>query len=260
MSELVLYDAAGVPSPRRVRMCLFEKDLPFRIVWLNLGLMDQKQSSYLKLNPTGLVPTLVHGERTLYESNVINEYLDAMFPNPRLVPEDPWGQAQMRMWFAFESDWAKPFRDAVYETMGKDRLKSTGITPEKLQEEIARRTPNAAYARFATRVLTTPRDDALIADRIDILFEKIGQMEDRLADGRMWLCGDRITLADLALAPRLEMFPVIGVNDLYQRFPRVGHFMSRVKARPSWEQSGFRPNPGETERMVQPDGNKAPPA
>jgi glutathione S-transferase len=165
MSELTLYDAASVPSPRRVKLCLFEKGLPFKIKWLNLGLMDQKQPSYLKLNPMGLVPTLVHDGKVLYESNVINEYLDAVFPNPRLVPKDAFGQARMRMWFAFENDFAKPFRDAVYETMGKERLQGTGITPEKLREEIGKRTKNEAYIRFATKVLTAPRDDALIADR-----------------------------------------------------------------------------------------------
>ena len=51
MSDLVLYDAAGVPSPRRVKICLFEKRLPFTTKWLNLGLMDQKRANYL--NPTG---------------------------------------------------------------------------------------------------------------------------------------------------------------------------------------------------------------
>lgn len=252
MSELVLYDAAGVPSPRRVRMCLIEKGLPFTVKWLNLALMDQKQPWYLKLNPTGLVPTLVHGERVIYESNVVNEYLDALFPSPRLVPEDPWEQAQMRMWFAFESDFAKPFRDAVYETMGKERLKGTGITPEKLKEEIGRRTSNPYYLRFATKVLTTPRDDELVQDRKFLLFEKMDQMEERLSDGRTWLLGDRFTLADIALAPRVDMFNVIGVDDFYQRYPRIAAFMARIKARPSWEKSGFRPEPGETERRVEP--------
>jgi glutathione S-transferase len=160
MSELTLYDAASVPSPRRVKLCLFEKGLPFKIKWLNLGLMDQKQPSYLKLNPMGLVPTLVHDGKVLYESNVINEYLDAVFPNPPLVPKDAFGQARMRMWFAFENDFAKPFRDAVYETMGKERLQGTGITPEKLREEIGKRTrpifgspPRCSPRRATTRSL-----------------------------------------------------------------------------------------------------------
>jgi glutathione S-transferase len=250
MSELTLYDGAGVPSPRRVRICLIEKGLPFRVKWMNLGLMDQKSADYLKLNPTGLVPTLVHDGKAIYESNVINEYIDAVFPTPPLVPKDPYGQAQMRMWFAFENDFAKPFRDAVYETMGKERLQSTGITPDKLREELSKRTSNEAYIRFATSVLTTPRNDAVLQDRQLLLMEKMGLMEERLSDGRPWLCGEQFTLADIALAPRVEMFPVVGVNDLYTRFPKIGSFMERVKARPSWDASGFRPEPGETERVV----------
>jgi glutathione S-transferase len=250
MSELILYDGAGTPSPRRVKICLLEKGLPFKIKWMNLGLMDQKASDYLKLNPTGLVPTLLHDGKAIYESNVINEYVDAVFPNPPLVPKDAYGQARMRMWFAFENDFAKPFRDAVYETMGKQRLQSTGISPDKLREEISKRTRNEAYIRFATKVLTTPKDEGVVQDRQLLLMEKMAQMEDQLCDGRPWLCGDQFTLADIALAPRVDMFPVVDVPDLYARFPHIGKFMERMKARPSWEASGVRPEPGETERMV----------
>ena len=180
MSELVLYDGAGVPSPRRVRICLLEKRLPFTVKWLNLGLMDQKRPDYLALNPTGLVPTLVHDGKAIYESNVINEYVDAIHPNPPLVPKDAYGQARMRMWFAFENDFAKPFRDCAYETLGKERLQSTGISPDKLREEISKRTKNEAYIRFATKVLTTPRDDELLADRHLVLLEKMDTMERSL--------------------------------------------------------------------------------
>ena len=250
MSELLLYDGAGTPSPRRVKLCLFEKGLPFKIKWLNLGLMDQKRPEYLKISPTGLVPSLVHDGRTIYESNVINEYLDATFPAPPLVPKDAWGQAQMRMWFAFENDFAKPFRDAVYETFAKDRVKSTGLSPEKLREEISKRTSNRSYGDTAVHVLTTPRNEELIRDRQLLLLEKMEQMETRLADGRTWLTGDAFTLADIALGPRVDMFPAVGIADLYTRFPRIGAFMTRMKARPSWEKSAVRPEPGETERMI----------
>ena len=89
MTDIVLYDGAGTPSPRRVKLCLIEKGLPFKIKWLNLGLMDQKSPEYLKISPTGLVPALVHKGRAIYESNVINEYIDAVYPHPPLVPKDP---------------------------------------------------------------------------------------------------------------------------------------------------------------------------
>ena len=250
MKNLILYDGANVPSPRRVRICLLEKKLPFTIRWLNLGLMAQKDPQYLKLNPTGLVPTLLHGDRVIYESNVINEYLDATFPQPQLVPEDVYGKAQMRMWFAFENDWGKPFRDIVYETMAKDRIRSTGLSTEQIKREVAKRTGNAVYGRIAAKLMDAPRDDELVREKFDLLMEKIEQMEARLADGRTWLCGDEFTLADIALVPRLEMFPVIGVSDLYQRFPHIGKFTARFKARPSWQASLIRPEAGETERHV----------
>jgi glutathione S-transferase len=250
MKEIVLYDGGGTPSPRRVKMCLIEKGLPFKIKWLNLALMDQKAPSYLKLNPMGLVPTLVHDGKTIFESNVINEYIEAQSPNPPLAPSNAYDQARMRMWFAFENDFGKPFRDAAYETFAKDRLKNIGITVDKLREEIGKRTSNKAYLRFATEVLTTDRDDELIADRQQVLLEKMAQMEDRLADGRTWLCGEQFTLADIALAPRVDMFPVIGMTDLFRRFPRIGQFVERVKARPSWAASAIRPEPGESERTI----------
>lgn len=242
MDPLVLYDAPNSPCGRRVRMCLIEKAVPFEIRWMSLGLMDQKQPWYLELNPNGLVPTLVHGEHAFYESNVINEYIDTLFPEPRLVPDEPYLQAQMRMWMAFELDWAKPFRDAVYETMGKRRLQDTNISPDELQSEISRRTDNPFYLKFALNVLTTPKDDQLIADRHHVLAEKMALMEDRLSDGRTWLLGDDFSLADIALGPRTEMFPVIEMSDVYERFPHVGAFMERLRQRPSWAQSDIKPD------------------
>lgn len=94
------------------------------------------------------------------------------------------------------------------------------------------------------------REQAYLEIKRRINVEKMTQMEDRLADGRTWLCGDQFTLADIALAPRVDMFPVIGMTDIYQRFPRIGRFMDRVKARPSWAASAIRPEPGESERII----------
>ncbi len=242
MDNLVLYDAPNSPCGRRVRMCLIEKGVPFEIRWMSLGLMDQKQPWYLELNPNGLVPTLVHGDHALYESNVINEYIDSLLPEPRLVPDDPLLQAEMRMWMAFELDWAKPFRDVIYETMGKKRLQDTDISPEDLATEITKRTDNPFYLKFAMGVLTTPKNDELIADRHTLLNEKMTLMENRLSDGRSWLLGDEFSLADIALGPRTEMFPIIEMTDIFKRFAYIGAFMERLRARPSWAASDIKPD------------------
>ena len=212
MTEIVVYDAANSPAGRRVRMTLLEKGMGFEIRWLNLGLMDQKQDWYLRLNPAGMVPTLMDGERVVFDSIAIIEYLDETRAEPRLVPADAPGRAEMRMWFAFELECAKPFRDSIYETIAKDRLAKSGLTWEEAVREIRERTKNPFYAKFARQLMTTPRDEELLADRRLVLFERLAWMEDRLADGRRWLLGDVFSLADIALAPRHAMYPLIGVE------------------------------------------------
>src|ERR1700731_1052208 len=99
---IVLYDFHGSPCARRVRIVLLEKGLKWETRLVDLTKMEQKKPENLKLNPNGLVPTLVHGDRVIYESNVITEYLDAMFPAPQHYPVDPWRSALAKMWQAFE--------------------------------------------------------------------------------------------------------------------------------------------------------------
>lgn len=248
--SLILYDAPNSPCARRVRMCLLEKGIDFEIHWMNLALMDQKQGWYLKMNPNGLVPTLKHGDRVVYESNVINEYLEAIHPEPALMPKDAFGQAEVRMWIAFELEWAKPFRDAIYETFAKDRLKSNIDDPAKLEAEIGKRTSNPFYLRFVRKVLAEPKNEALLQDKYDLLHEKMDWWEDKLSDGREWLAGDTFTFADIALAPRTDMFELIGMTDFATRYPRITAFMERVKARPSWAASQIMPDGGEPTTKV----------
>lgn len=249
-SDIVLYDAVGVPSPRRVKMCMAEKRLAFTSRFLNIGMMDQKRQEYLDINPTGMVPTLVHKGQIVYDSNVINEYLNDCFPEPPLVPENPLDRARMRMWFAFEADFARPFRDASYETMGKARVKNAGLDKAQLMEIITSKTSNPFYSSLVLSLLETPTNEAVIAEKLLLIFEKMAGLERALSDGRTWLCGADFTLADIAVAPRLDQFPVIGVDDFAVRYPAAGAWLERVKARPSWQLSLTVPPPGETQLRV----------
>jgi glutathione S-transferase len=249
-SELILYDAANSPCGRRVRMTLIEKGFEFEIRWLNLAFMDQKQSWYLQLNPNGVVPTLLHGKRAVYDSNVINEYLDGLQSASKLIPRSTDLQIEMRMWMAFEMEWAKPFREAIYQTYGKKRLQNTGITEDQLEVEIYSRSDNVAYVQLAKKILTEEPDRGLLSERIDILMERMSWMENVLSDKRQWLLGDEFSLADITLAPRLDLFSLIGVDDFYQRFPNIHAYMQGVYKRPSWIGSDLLPEEGNKSTFV----------
>ena len=95
---LVLYHSGLTTCSRQVRHCLREKGLPYQSRYINLLRFEHLSPAYLKLNPNGVVPTLVHDGHVVINSACINEYLDEAFPQPRLSPTDPKDRARMRYW------------------------------------------------------------------------------------------------------------------------------------------------------------------
>ncbi len=92
-----LYEFPLSPFSRKVKMVLHEKNVPFESVFVDLFKGETKTEAYLKLNPFGRVPVLVDGATVLFESTVINEYLEEKFPNPALLPKEPVKRAKARM-------------------------------------------------------------------------------------------------------------------------------------------------------------------
>ena len=93
-----LYHASMSTCAQKVRMTLAEKQLDWDSKLLDLRASDQHQPDYLKLNPNGVVPTLVDDGQVVIESTVICEYLDDAYPDPALKPEAPLARATMRQW------------------------------------------------------------------------------------------------------------------------------------------------------------------
>src|SRR5688572_2162880 len=84
-----LYDAVPSSNSDRVKIALHEKGLSYDRTTLVLTKRDQKQPEFLKLNPYGKVPVIDDDGRILFESCIINEYLDEKYPDPPLMPKDP---------------------------------------------------------------------------------------------------------------------------------------------------------------------------
>ncbi|KIK65007.1 hypothetical protein GYMLUDRAFT_220274 [Collybiopsis luxurians FD-317 M1] len=97
---LKLYGSWFCPFVQRVWTALEEKHIPYQYIEVN---PYEKPESLMKLNPRGLVPTLVYQEKPLYESNVIAEFLEDAFPEyaPRLLPNEPYNKARTRIWMDF---------------------------------------------------------------------------------------------------------------------------------------------------------------
>lgn len=91
---MTLYSATTCPFSHRCRIVLFEKDMDFEIIDVDLY---NRPEDLAVMSPYGRVPVLVERDLVLYESNIINEYVDDRFPHPQLMPADPVMRARARL-------------------------------------------------------------------------------------------------------------------------------------------------------------------
>ena len=93
-----LYHHGSSVCAAKVRFALAEKGLDWEGEYIDILKGEQFDPEYLKLNPKGVVPTLVHDGRVILDSTVIVEYLDQIAPDSSVHPADPLERAQARYW------------------------------------------------------------------------------------------------------------------------------------------------------------------
>jgi RNA polymerase-associated protein len=92
-SMMNLYSGTTCPFSQRCRIVLYEKQMDFQVIDVDLF---NKPEDIAVINPYNRVPVLVDRDLVLYESNIINEYIDERFPHPQLMPPDPIMRARAR--------------------------------------------------------------------------------------------------------------------------------------------------------------------
>jgi len=192
-----LYDFKSSPNCQRVKVVLAEKNLSYEIVPVDLRKQEQKKLEYLNLNPYGKVPVLIDDSTVLYESLIINEYLNEKYPDPPLLPKDPAGKAKARILI----DYGMTHFDSAYQKLRIELMKD----PKEQSQP----------------VIDGAKND---------LRKLLQRFEDEIGD-QQYLMGD-FSLVDADLIPRftrLEGFGVLPDPSL----PRLGKYMERMKARPS---------------------------
>lgn len=129
-STVELISSSTCPFAQRSRMVLLTKGVNFNFTEIDL---DDKPEWFLQISPYAKVPVLRHRGSVLYESSVINEYVEEVFPNPPLLPQDPARRALARIWIAFANDRMVPH---VYKIMLRQDSAGQTAHRERLQEAV----------------------------------------------------------------------------------------------------------------------------
>ncbi len=194
---LKLYDSSDCPFGQKVRIVLAEKDLSYEIVPVDLKAGEQKRPEFLKLNPFGKVPVVIDEEVVVYDSTIIDEYLEDEYPHPPLMPAESAARARVRM--------LEDYADNAF-------IPVTGMIMQELHKpEAERDAEKLAGARQQVARMLAVLDASLT--------------------GRSWLVGS-FSLADVAFAPRAVILPALGV-ELDPEWKSLATWLQRLNQRAS---------------------------
>lgn len=195
---MTLYDHPDCPYGMKVRIVLAEKDMDCDVVTVDLQSGQHRQIEFLKLNPFGRVPVLVDEDCVIYDSTIINEYLDDEYPEPALRPAASDERARVRL--------LEDYADTAFT-----------LPAMALQSELAK-APGA-------------RDEARVKAARDVVIRSLEMLNRELED-REYLGGETFSLADVAFAPMVLQLDKLGVN-LDSTLKNVKAWAQRLASRPS---------------------------
>jgi glutathione S-transferase len=212
-----------------VRIALKEKGLEAKEHIMTLR-GDQNEPAYMKLNPNGVVPTLIHDGQAIIESALILYYLDEMFPDPPLMPKDARGKYRVRMYnklideYGHNSCTTMTFATAYRPNFLK-------MTPAEWQAEIDK-APLKRRAQAKHSVIEHGLDSEYVVEALGHFQKLISWMAEDLKDSP-YLAGDSFSNADVAVIPYMLRLELIRLDPMWQQYPQVSDWWARVRARPA---------------------------
>lgn len=228
MIELYFYKAST--CSQKVRLALAEKGLGYAAHPVDLLRGEQLAPDYLAMNPNGVVPTLRHDGHVVTDSSVIMEYLDEVFPDPPLCGTTALERARTREWLRFIEEVPTvavripSFRQVLLDRMAR-------LTPQERRQQSDSRPLRREFYRSMEEGIS----DARQAEALDRIALTVRRMAGALDRGP-WVCGPRLTIADLALIPTFDRLEDLGHAGLWKDVPQVHRWWLACKERDSFAQ------------------------
>lgn len=231
---LELYHAGLTACSKKVRLCLREKGLDYVSHFVELGEFAQHDPDYLKLNPNGLVPTLVHDGAAIIESTVINEYLDDVFPDVPLRPADPVERARSRVWGKLADEALGPNMVVTFSGPSSIGMAARGLGSADIDDVLAR-IPLMERRNVIDKISRgggfTDKDFAAAREKAAFI---VRRAEQALEVGP-YLAGSTYSLADINMIPFMDRYRERVVPYLFteDQYPRLCDWCDRILARPA---------------------------
>jgi glutathione S-transferase len=200
---MILFGSTLSPYVRKVAICFAEKGIGFEL--RSTGFPD-RDPLFAEASPFGKMPALVDGDYKLADSSAIIHYIEALRPDPALLPKDP-RQLGKAIWF-------DEFADTILTASGAKIFFNRVVAPRFLKRE-----GDLEVAAAAER------------DELPALF---AYLERTVPDAGAFLVGDRLTLADISVASPFVNFDLCDIAVDCAAYPRLAAYLAAIHARPSF--------------------------
>ncbi|UGX90912.1 glutathione S-transferase family protein [Bradyrhizobium barranii subsp. barranii] len=202
MSETIVYGFPRSTFVNIVRLVLTHKNVAYRFEDLEpvMG-----RSEHLALHPFNRVPIFRHGDFTVYETRAIVGYIDEVFAGARLTPQNPHARARMNQWIGVVDSYVYPY---MIHHVTHERL----VFPE----------------------LGIASDEKVVAHALPKVENALVAIERELSDGRDYLLGPELSIADFYLLPSTFAFSLTEEGKaMYPKYPAFCRWRERMESLPT---------------------------
>jgi glutathione S-transferase len=238
---LDLYHAEPAANSLKVLVAIKEKGVAFTSHFVNLHRFEQHEPAFVKINPNGQVPALVHDGKVITESTVINEYLDEAFSGPALRPADAYGRARMRVWTKFVDEYFCPALSFIaWHHMIRNITDK--LTAEEFEQKIARIPLKEQQDKWRTSARQGYTKEQLENWGRQVR-TSIERMEKELQQSA-WLAGEQFSLADIGCFAMAAGMPRMSPHLVNAKdTPRFMDWHARMSERAGVKAALAMPNP-----------------
>ena len=234
-----LYHHGSSVCAAKVRLAMAEKDLEWNGVYIDILKGEQFDPEYLKLNPKGVVPTLVHDDLVIPDSTVIIEYLDQIAPDTSVHPKDPWSRAQVRYWTKAVDEDLHPACGAVTFVCSHRHTVLKNLGPKGAEEFLASTPPISVTSDWKSQKDAFVRygfDAPGAADKVKLYDTYLKKM-DKALENKQWLVEDTFSIADISMVPYVNRLAMMSMRGMWEnnRLPNVEKWFNRVEALPNFK-------------------------
>jgi glutathione S-transferase len=200
-----LYMNALSPNVRRVRLTAAVLGVPLEEKTLDLAKGEHRSSEYLALNPNGAIPTLVDGDFVLTESRAIMQYLASQKPEAGLLPRDEAAHADVTRWQFWDASHFSPQLGTI------------------------------TFEKIIKPMLGMGEPDARRVDEALDNFRRFAAVLNKRLDGKPYVVGTALTVADLTLASSLMYAKQVDLP--LSEFPSIAAWFARITELDGWKKT-----------------------